>query len=83
MLFCGKGLSINVTSFSSISYCCNSEYQTQKHAQSGNIHSIILYVHVSWQSAQNFPFNWETRQGEARIPDRGFDPYPHNNGKQT
>ena len=25
--------------------------------QSGNNHSIIFDIHVSWQSAQNFPFN--------------------------
>ena len=31
-----------VTSFSSISYQSNSEYWSQKQAQSGNIHSIIL-----------------------------------------
>ena len=37
-------LSIYVTSFSSISYCNISEYWTQKHAQNGNIHSIILDV---------------------------------------
>ena len=30
------------------------KYWTQKHAQSGNIHSIILDVRVGWQSAQNF-----------------------------
>ena len=37
---------INVTSFSSILYYSNSEYWTQKHAQSGNIHSIILDIYV-------------------------------------
>ena len=26
---------------------------------------------------------WETRQGEARIPVRGLDPYPPHNGEQT
>ena len=41
---------IYFTSFSSISYWSNSEYWTQKCAQSGNIHSIILDVHVGWQS---------------------------------
>ena len=30
--------SINVTSFSSISYCSNSKYWTQKYSQNGNIH---------------------------------------------
>ena len=45
----------NVTSFSSIPYCRNSEYWPQKQTQSGNIHSIILDVHVDWQSTQNFP----------------------------
>ena len=44
---------INVTSFSSIPYWRNSEYWTQKRTQSGNIHSIILDVHVAKQSAQN------------------------------
>ena len=32
-------------------------YWPQKHAQSGKIHSIILYVHVGLQSTQYFPFN--------------------------
>ena len=40
--------SIHVTCFSSISYCSNSEYWPLKRTQSGNIHSIILYVHVGW-----------------------------------
>ena len=48
---------LNITSFSSISYWSNSEYWPQKCAQSGNIHSIILDVHVGRQSAKNFPFN--------------------------
>ena len=30
---------------------------TQKRAQSGNIHSIILDVHADNQSTQSFPFN--------------------------
>ena len=38
-------LVIHVTSFSSISYCSNSEYWTQKYTQNGNIHSIILDVY--------------------------------------
>ena len=46
---------MNVTSFSSISYFRNSEYWSQKHTQSGNIHSIILDIHVVRQSAHNFP----------------------------
>ena len=50
--------SLYVTRFSSISYRSNSEYWTQKGAQSGNIRSIILDVHVSWQSNQNFRFNF-------------------------
>ena len=33
----------------------NSEYWSQKQTQSENIHSIILDVHVDWQSAQKFP----------------------------
>ena len=45
---------MNVTSFSSISYCSNSEYWPQKHVQSGNIHSKILDVYVERQSAQNY-----------------------------
>ena len=32
-------------------YWSNSEYWPQKWSQSGNIHSIIVDVHVSWQSA--------------------------------
>ena len=28
-------------------------------------------------------FIWKTRQGKARIPDQGFDPYPHHNGERT
>ena len=51
-----KLLIINVTSFSSYSYCSNSEHWSQKRAQSGNIHSIILDVYVERQSAQKFPF---------------------------
>ena len=51
----GLVVTMNVTSFSSISYWGNSECRSQKQAQSGNIHSIILDVHVGWQSAQNFP----------------------------
>ena len=47
--------SMYVTSFLSISYWSNSEYWSQKQAQSRNIHSMILVVHVGWQSAQNFP----------------------------
>ena len=47
---------IYVTSFSSIPYWSSSKYWPQKQSQSGNIHSIILDVHVSWQSTQNFPF---------------------------
>ena len=43
---------IYVTSFSSIPYCSNSEYWSQKRAQSGNIHSLIFYVRGGWQSAQ-------------------------------
>ena len=35
-----------VTSFSSISYCSNSEYWCQKCIQKHDIHSIILDVHV-------------------------------------
>ena len=35
----------------------NYMFWPQKHTQGGNIHSIILDVHVSWQSIQNFPFN--------------------------
>ena len=46
--------SVYVTSSSSISYCSNSEYWSQKFAQSGNIHSITL--DVERQSAQKFPF---------------------------
>ena len=37
---------INVTSPSSIPYCSNSDYWTQKHTQIESIHSIILDVHV-------------------------------------
>ena len=47
---------IYVTSFSSIQYWSNSEYWPLKRTQSGNIHYVILDVHVKWQSAQNFPF---------------------------
>ena len=39
-----------VTSFSSISYCSNSEYWFQKCAQSGNIHSVILDIHNGEQN---------------------------------
>ena len=46
------GPSINVTSFSSISYWGNIECWSQKQSQSGNIHSIILVIHVGRQSAQ-------------------------------
>ena len=35
---------IYVTSFSSISYWSNSEYWSQKHTQSGNIHFILFIV---------------------------------------
>ena len=41
--------SINLTSFSIIPY---SEYWSQKWAQSGNIHSMILDFHVGWQSSE-------------------------------
>ena len=44
---------INVTSFSSFTEE-NSEIWSQKQIQSGNIHSIILDVHVGRQSAQTF-----------------------------
>ena len=37
---------INVTSFSSISCCSNSEYWTQKHTQNSSIHSIIVNVYA-------------------------------------
>ena len=47
---------IFVTSFSSILYCSNSKYWSQKQAQSENIHSIMMDVYVGWQSTQNFPF---------------------------
>ena len=47
---------MHVTSFSSISYCSNSEYWPQKHVQNGKIHSKMLDVYVEWQSAQNFLF---------------------------
>ena len=47
---------INVTSFTSNSYCSNSEHWSQKLPQSRNIHSIILDVYVERQSAQKFPF---------------------------
>ena len=40
---------IYVTSFSSISYWCNSENWTKKRTQSESIHSIILDVHV-WKA---------------------------------
>ena len=30
------------------------KYWSQKQAQSGNIHSIILAVHVGWQSSQKY-----------------------------
>ena len=49
-------MSINVTSFSSIPYCSNSEYWTQKRTQSESIHSIILDVHVLKAEHQNSPF---------------------------
>ena len=45
---------IHVTSSSSMSYCSNSKYWSHKHAQSGNIHFIILDVYVEWKSTQNF-----------------------------
>ena len=44
---------IHVNSFSGTSYCSNSEHWTQKHIQSGSIHSITLDVYVDRQSAQN------------------------------
>ena len=47
---------MNVTSFSSISYFSNSEYWTQKRAQSESIHSTILDVHVLKAERQNSPF---------------------------
>ena len=37
---------INVTIFSIIPYCSNSEYWTQKRTQSERIHSIIIDVHI-------------------------------------
>ena len=37
---------LNVTSFSSISYCSKSEYWAQKRIQSESIRSTILDVHV-------------------------------------
>ena len=43
---------INVTSFSSIPYCSDSEHWTRKCIQSGNIHSIILDVYADRHSAQ-------------------------------
>ena len=62
-----KALCIDITSFSSIPYWSNSEYWPQKQSQSGNIHSITLDVHVSWQSAQNFLLDdqaqWVSSQG--------------------
>ena len=53
-LFEQRGMGVFVTSFSSISYCSNIEYWSQKQAQSGNIHSII-FDHVGRQRAQHFP----------------------------
>ena len=36
-------LLVHVTSFSSISYCSNNEYWTQKRTQSERIHSVISF----------------------------------------
>ena len=47
---------ICVTSSSSIPYCNNSEYWTQKRTQSDIIHSIILDVHVLKAEHKNSPF---------------------------
>ena len=47
---------IDVTSFSSISYCSNSKYCPQKHTQSESIHSIILDILVLKAEHQNSPF---------------------------
>ena len=73
-----------VTSFSSISYCSNSEYWTQKCIQSESIHSIILDVHVLKAERQNSlflsvqlfltlrrHFIWENKSSIGPIPDRG------------
>ena len=53
---------INVTSFSRISYCSNSEYWTQKGTQNGNIHSIILDVFVESWIIQIPPFLFQAMQ---------------------
>ena len=46
-----KTLIIYVTSFTEE----NCDYWSQKQTRNGNIHPIILDVHVGWQSAQIFP----------------------------
>ena len=62
--------------FFSISYRGNCEYWTQKRAQSGHIHSIILDVHGVRQSAQNFPFNASQRNLDNNITLSLFFPCP-------
>ena len=42
--------------FLSISYWSNNEYWSQKHTQSGNIHSTELDVYAEKQSAANLSF---------------------------
>ena len=80
---------IFVTSFSSIPYCSNSEYWTQKHTQSENIHSITLDVHVLeaerllntriklFNSSTVISFG-RTREVEAQFQIEASDPYPPN-----
>ena len=54
-----KQESINVTRFSSIPYCSNSEFWPQTHVQNGNIHSKILDVYIERQSAHKHMKSWK------------------------
>ena len=62
-------IQIYVTSFSSISYYSNSEHWTQKCAQNGNVHSIILDVNDESQSVQNPPFLFQATHLNIRTPE--------------
>ena len=67
---------INVTSFSSISYCSNSEFWT----------SISFFnndLNKTFNSLQTFFNPGRTRQDQSKYPDRGILPYPTHNGGQT
>ena len=67
-----------------------SGYWTQKSAQSGNIHSLVLDVHVCWQSAKNLltlrclpDFYLGNKIGCRQNSRPRLDPYPNHNGEQT